>query len=185
MARRKFLILILLTVFSLLVGCTNEENADESWIKFSYFQERFDSMPDSIAHEPWQSNQLADSTTIHSTVLWCNDQSQHILEITTNNGNILNITLQSRKEECCISCFAEASYHAFGSMGFNDRDGKGNVVFSGSADAYYDYFQFFSNADVDNSMWINGHEVNYTYLSEDEIHRFTIHYNTKNVSDVK
>ena len=185
MARRKALVLILLTVFSLLVGCTNGESTYESWIDFSYFQERFDRMPDGIAHEPWQTSQLADNT-IHSTVLWCNDQSRHILEITTNsNGNILNITLQSKKEECCSSCFAEASYHVFGSMGFNDKDGKGNVVFSGSADVFYDHFQFFSDEDVEQSLWINGHEVSYTYLPEDETHCFTIHYNAKSDSDVK
>jgi hypothetical protein len=186
MVRRKFLVLILLTAFSLLVGCTNGENTYESWIDFSYFQERFDRMPDGIAHEPWQTNQLADSNTIHSTVLWCNDQSRQTLEITTNSsGNILNITLQSRKEECCISCFADASYHMFGSMGFNDKDGKGNIVFSGSGEIFEDYFQFFSDTDVKESMWINGHEVSYTYLHEDETHCFTIHYNIKSNSDVK
>ena len=70
-------------------------------------------------------------------------------------------------------------------MGFNDKDLKGNVVFSGSGEIFEEYFQFFSDADVDKSMWINGHEVNYTYLPEDETHCFTIHSNTKSVSDVK
>ena len=185
MIRRRFLVLILLIAFCLLAGCINGESTYESWIDFSYFQVRFYGMPDGIAKESWQTSQLDDGNTIYSTVLRCNDQGQHTLEITTNSsGNILNIALQSKKEECCISCFAEASYHVFGSMGFNDRDGKGNVVFSG-ADAFYDYFQFFSDTDVKESVWIDGHEVSYTYLHEDETHCFTIHYNIKSNSDVK
>ena len=186
MVRRKFLVLILLTAFSLLAGCTNGENTYESWIDFSYFQERFDRMPDGIAHEPWQTNQLADSNTIHSTVLWCNDQSRHTLEITTNsNGKILDITLQSTEENCCIPCFVEASYHVFGSMGFNDKDGKGNIVFSGSGETFEDYFQFLSEAAVEKSMWINNHEVCYTYLPENGTYSFTISYNVPSAAAPK
>ena len=65
----------------------------------------------------------------------------------------------------------------FGSMKFNDKDGKGNIVFSGSGEIFEDYFQFLSEAAVEKSMWINNHEVCYTYLPENGTYSFTISYN--------
>ena len=186
MTRKKFCIVTVLMVALLLVGCGNKESTSESWVDFSHFQERFDHMPHSIAHEFWETNPSTDTNTVYSTIVWCNNQSRHSLEITTNsNGKILGIALQSTEENCCIPCFAEAAYHVFGSMGFNDEDGKGRIVFSGSVDVFYDYFQFFSYAAADKSMWINNHEVCYTYLPENGTYSFTISYHAQSASATK
>ena len=181
MARRSFLIfLIFLFLFA---GCTNQTNIpteDDSqlWVDFSYFQNRFDQLPDGVTFSPWQTEQH-DSRTIHHTVLSCTDhQCQHTLEITTNsNGKILNITLQSERAASGESCFAKLSYHVFCSMGFQDKDGKGNTTFA-DADAFYAYFQPLSSENAEQSMWVNSHEVKYSHLSNQETRCFVIHYHT-------
>lgn len=183
MARRNFLVFLLLISLFLFPGCTNQPNIPteddfELWVDFSCFQNRFDQLPDGITFSPWQAEQQ-NSNTIHRTVLSCTDnQCQHTLEITTNsNGKILNITLQSESTDSGDSCFAEVSYHAFCSMGFQDKDGKGNTTFA-DADAFYANFQLLSRENAEQSMWINHHEVKYSHLSDRETRSFVIRYHT-------
>lgn len=184
MAYKRFPIFLLLVSVFLFGGCTGSfvttENSYESWVDFSYFQNRFDALPDGITRSDWQNIPQDSGNTIHSAVLSCkDDQCQHNLDITANSdGKILNISLQSEKTDNSDSCFAEVSYHVFCSMGFQEKDGKGHTAFA-DADAFYSCFQMFLGEDVDRSMWINRHEVNYTYLSNSEICRFIIHYNIR------
>ena len=186
MMRRIFIIFILLASLSLLVGCNIQkaigtQDHYQMWINFFDFQKEFDKLPEGITFSPWQTQPKSNGDMIHRTVLsHNNDRCRHTLEVTTNNNwYILNIALQGLQTDINDPCFAEISYHVFCSMGFMDGSTKGHTPFV-DTNAFYNYFEFFSHENINNSMWINRHEVNYTYLPESETRCFTIHYNHSN-----
>lgn len=178
MILKRFLSLILLSSFFLLFGCTNLmsfRTDDGWWIDYSAFQSRFDKLPDSITASSWKADQQDNSNTIHSRILSCDDkQCEHILKITVNpNGKIINAALQNTKANSNDDCFAEISFHMFCSMGFNDKDAKGNMPFK-DIDHFYAYFDNFTHSDTEQSMSVNNHEVKYTYQDDSKTQHFNI-----------
>ena len=182
MSRKSMLLIICIIMAVLLAGCAGWANVAtedyyKSWVKHSYFQKRFDKLPDGMTCSAWQNEQQSDGNTIHSAVLSCNgDSYQYNLEITVNDsGHILNILLQNEQKDISRSSFSAISYHVFCSMGFGDVDGKGNQLFSKDG-SFDDYFLFFSEGEVQKSMWVNSHEINYTQLPESNTYCFSIRY---------
>ena len=178
MVRKCFSVILLILSLSLLVGCYYPNFVDDSSsIKYSYFQKRFDDLPVGITASDWQSKPQDNGGTVYSTVLTCDDnQYDHTLVVITNSeGRIADIRLQNKKADSDDSCFAMISFHVFCSMGFNDKDGKGNIVYSDPS-RFYAYFQSTSGEDEQKRIiWINGHQVDYTYQSDSGTQSFTIH----------
>lgn len=177
--RKCFLVVILLVSLFLLTGCNRSADTDNDaklWVGFSYFQERLENTSAEISLSSWQTIQQDDQGFLYRTVLSChNNQCQHNLEVFTDSKeNITSITLQSRTSD--DGCFAEASYHVFCSMGFADKDAKGNSLFP-DANSFVNHFQFSFNEDSEKSMWINHHKVSYAYLPISKTCYFAIRYN--------
>lgn len=180
MIRKYFLSFVLFTSFLLLFGCANPmSSADDNssfGITYSSFKKRFDKLPDGITASPWKSNPHENDNTIYSTILLCNDnQYEHLIEITVNgNKKIADVTLQNSKAENEDSCFSEICFHVFCSMGFNDKDGKGNIMFR-DANNFYATFDNFKHENTQNTVYVDNHEVKYVYQSDTETAYFTIH----------
>lgn len=183
MTRKLLFFLLLIVSFSMLASCVGtvffkSEEDEGHWIKYSYFQDRFDELPRGISASTWKSTQ-DENIIVYSTVLTCDDnQYQHILKVTVNNkGNILDIELTNSKAFSEDSCFAEIAFHVFCSTGYNEANDLEELkgYYGVDADWFYYYFEFSSQSDTEKGMSINNHEVTFASRTDNKTQSFIIH----------
>ena len=176
MIRKLSLIMILLA--TLLCGCFEEEKKDEAdRISFSYFQDRFDDLPNDTSASAWDTVSQVGGNILKSRILTDEiSQSQCELQVLSNSkGYILQITLRCNEADFA---FGELCYHAFCAMSFDDPDGKGNQPF-GDVAVFSQSFEMTSES-PQYCMWIDRYKVTHEYDTSTLMRTFSIVANEQN-----